>query len=121
MGKQSYNKEGNYYIDNIIATFENFISNADIDKYAKLDTKSMLMDTLDSVLAESLQNAIKEVKGINDFFFNAGMIHDLLESLNLSNFPELKADFDKFSNDMSDTLAIQNALINEINEIKILE
>ena len=80
----------------------------------------MFHDMLDAVLAKSLQNAINEVKEINNFFFNASMIHDLLESLNLTNYPELQKDFENFSNEISDMLTIQNALMAEINNVKIL-
>ena len=48
------------------------------------------------------------------------MIHDLLESLNLTNYPELQKDFENFSNEISDMLTIQNALMAEINNVKIL-
>lgn len=120
LSSQTYDKEQNYYIDSIIATYEGLISNPEIDKLAKLNTSAMMMDLLDSVLAQNLQIAINEIKGINDYFYNAGLVHDFITGLNFESYPELSKKVEEFKKEVIDIMTEQNALIDEINSFEII-
>lgn len=120
LSKQTYNKEMNFYVDNVIASFENLISSPELDKLSKLNTRALFSDLLDSILANSMQDAIAEVKEINNYFFNANIIHGFLTSLNLDNFPELKAQVKALEDELTEIFEKQNSLMDELNSVQII-
>ena len=114
-----YDKNENFFIDNIITTFEGIKDSKDIEALASLDTSVTLMELLDSVLAESYQPLLIKLKEFEDIMFNMGLIANSLDALNIEKYPELEEPRENALNKYGEILDKQNQIMREINQLKL--
>ena len=114
-----YAKEDNYFIDNIISTFEDIKNARDIEALASLETSATLMELVDSVLTECYGPLISKLKEFEDIMFNMGLIANSLDSLNLDLHPELAETRNNALDKYGEILETQNNIMKEINNLKL--
>ena len=114
-----YNKEENFFIDNLAKTLEEIQTAKDIDALASLETSVTLLELVDSVLAESYTPLISRLKEFEDITFNMGLIANSLDALNIDNYPELITQRNQALDRYGEILDKQNQTMRTINGLKL--
>ncbi len=114
-----YNKDENYFIDNLISTFRGIKDSKDIDALASLDTSITMMEVYESVLAECHPALLTRLKDVEDCFFNLGLIANGLDALNIDNYPHLKNGRDEALDEFGEILDKQNNIMREVNQLHL--
>ncbi len=116
---KGYNNKNNYFISNIIATFENTLEVVDFKSIENIETSLFIGNILEAVLIRSFQDGISELTDMYSYFSNAEIVDNFLSELTITSNPKLEQQINDYHEWYNNLLAKWNKAIMEINSIKI--
>ncbi len=110
----------NIYIDNLISAYEGVLKSDVVDTLDGIPVSVFLNNVTLSSLTASYKDFIESISNLNNNFYNAQIIINFINELNLPDNRDLHAKVNEFRAWYEDVIERQNKCISTFNELEIL-